>query len=233
MAFTNSLIGYATTTIPFGVAGSVSATSTVFGSTGGASPVAGKAAASSAAFASVGGGSIYSPSPVGYVSNTLTVPVSGAYPVWGNPVTAATTVFGALPSATAVPSPIGFAVGSLSNPGSQAPSPIGFAVGTVGGASVTVPPGQTNLEPGGTVVLTGSGGDSGGTTSWSQVSGPTASLSVAGSTVTVTCPGAALGATVVLRYAVNVAFSDVSLTVLPVTERALVGGVEVPLIIYG
>jgi hypothetical protein len=74
---------------------------------------------------------------------------------------------------------------------------------------------QLGLEPGDIVTVTGTGGDAGGASSWTQVSGPTVQLTVAGAVATFRAPpNIDPGAIVVLRYTVNGAYDDISITVL-------------------
>lgn len=96
---------------------------------------------------------------------------------------------------------------------------------------------QSNLEPWATVTLTGTDADSDGTVVtrvWRQISGTTVTLTGTGTTRTYTAPATLAGATLVFGYQVTddlggVSVEDtVSHTILAVTERAVVGGVEVP-----
>ncbi|MFZ1812572.1 MAG: polysaccharide lyase [Candidatus Saccharimonadales bacterium] len=95
-----------------------------------------------------------------------------------------------------------------------------------------------NIEPYTTVTLTGTDADVDSTVvarTWRQVSGPAVTLSGTGATRTYTAPGAVGGATLVFGYQVTDdygAMSDESTTthtVLPVSERAVIGGLEVPI----
>lgn len=96
---------------------------------------------------------------------------------------------------------------------------------------VSAGPDQANIEPYTTVNLLGTDGAlSTDPRVWAQVSGPAVSdLTQGGKSATFTAPGTILGATLVFGYtAANSAQDTVSIVVLPVTERAVVGGVEVP-----
>lgn len=102
---------------------------------------------------------------------------------------------------------------------------------------------QTNVEAYTTVTIDGSGSsDSDGTIvsyNWSVLSttngAPTPTLSGSGATRTFKAPGAILGTDVTCRLNVTdddgatSSNDDVVISVLPVTERYVVGGVEVPL----
>lgn len=99
---------------------------------------------------------------------------------------------------------------------------------------------QTGIEPYSTVALEGHGSDSDGTIasySWSHISGPSttgALSSTSAANPTYKAPGTIAGATDVWRLTVtdNSALTgtdDVSITVLPVTERAVIAGAEVPM----
>lgn len=98
---------------------------------------------------------------------------------------------------------------------------------------------QTNLEPYTVVTLTGTDNDSDGTVvtrTWTQVSGsPTVTLSGSGATRTYLAPGTISGTTLTFGYQVTDNDGASSLqdtvnnTILPVTERAVIGGVEVPI----
>lgn len=98
----------------------------------------------------------------------------------------------------------------------------------------------TNIEPFSTVTLSGVGSiDSDGTIEnyiFTQVSGsPSVTLTPNGSVCTYTAPGTVAGTTLVFGLTVvdntdtSSAQDTVTHTVLPVTERAVVGGVEVPI----
>lgn len=96
---------------------------------------------------------------------------------------------------------------------------------------------QVDLEPWTLVALAGT--ESGGvstTKRWRQVSGPAVTLaSPTTSRTSYEAPGTLAGGTVVFGYVVTggngipSTEATVAHTVLPVTERAVVGGVEVPL----
>lgn len=93
------------------------------------------------------------------------------------------------------------------------------------------------IEPWTTQGVSGVDSDSDGTVvsrSWRQVSGPTVTLVGTGATRTYIAPGTIHGATLVFGYTVTdnngqvSVESEVTHTVQPVTERAVIGGVEVP-----
>lgn len=86
-------------------------------------------------------------------------------------------------------------------------------------------PDQT-VEPWSTVTLTGTGS---GTGVWSQTGGLTATLTGSGSARAFTAPPSIAGGVLVFRHTVGAVNDEMAVTVLPVTERAVVGGVEVPL----
>lgn len=95
----------------------------------------------------------------------------------------------------------------------------------------------TNIEPYTTQTLTGSDNDSDGTVAtrtWRQISGPAVSLAGTGATRTYKAPGTITGATLVFGYTVTDNIGDASVeatvshTILFATERAVVGGVQVP-----
>jgi hypothetical protein len=99
---------------------------------------------------------------------------------------------------------------------------------------------QATVDPYKTVTLTGSGTDSDGTIAsyaWSKVSGPTplsALSSTSAAAPTYFAAGSLAGFTDVWRLTVTdnggaTATDDVAITVLPVNERAIIGGVEVPM----
>ncbi len=135
-SYTQSLIGYTTTTIPFAVTGTVAGTSAVFGSVsmatlsgtvpavsgangsvGGAFPVTGQAPAVGSAFGSVvSSSSLYNPSAVGYATTTLNDPTV-AYAVAGK-AAGSSGVFGSAGNSVYHASQIGFATGALYPPGS-------------------------------------------------------------------------------------------------------------------
>jgi hypothetical protein len=97
--------------------------------------------------------------------------------------------------------------------------------------------GQNSVEPWSTVNLIGTDADADGTVAsrtWRQISGTAVTLTASGSTATYTAPASTAGDTLVFGYqatdnngAVS-AESIVTHTVLPATERAVIGGVEVP-----
>ena len=105
--------------------------------------------------------------------------------------------------------------------------------------SANAGPDQTNLEPWSTVTLTGAAStDADGTVAsyaWRQISGTSVTLSGTGATRTYTAPATIAGDTQVFGLTVtdNLGATStedtVSCTVLPVTERAVIGGVEVPM----
>lgn len=96
---------------------------------------------------------------------------------------------------------------------------------------------QVDLEPWSVIALAGT--ESGGTSTsraWRQVSGPTVTLTgTSTARVSYEAPGTLAGGTVVFGYTVTGSNgvpsteATVTHTVLPATERAVVGGVEVPL----
>lgn len=93
------------------------------------------------------------------------------------------------------------------------------------------------VEPWTTVTLTGTDTDTENnvtTRAWSQVSGTAVTLSGSGATITFPAPPSIAGSTLTFRYTATDSGSlsgtdDVVITVLPVTERAVIGGVEVPM----
>lgn len=109
------------------------------------------------------------------------------------------------------------------------------------GASNTAPTAnagldQTGVEPWNPVVLTGSDSDSDGTVTgraWAQTAGsPTVTLTGSGASRTFTAPGTVAGTTLTFTYTVTdsggaTASDPMTVTVLPATERAVIGGVEV------
>jgi hypothetical protein len=97
---------------------------------------------------------------------------------------------------------------------------------------------QVDIEPYTTVTLSGSDSDSDGTVvtrTWAQTAGTSVALSGASTaTATFTAPGTIAGETLTFSYTVeddggDDATDSCSVTVLPVTERAAIGGVEVPM----
>lgn len=98
-------------------------------------------------------------------------------------------------------------------------------------------PDQADIEPYTTVSLSGTDSDSDGTVvtrTWRQISGTSVSLSGSGASRTYTAPGTIAGDTLVFGYKVtdndgtDSLEDTVSHTILPVTERAAIGGSEVP-----
>lgn len=90
-------------------------------------------------------------------------------------------------------------------------------------------PDVTGIEPGSVVTLTGNG-----TGTWDQVSGPAVIFSPDpnSSVRQYLGPMTLAGTTLVFRYTASGGSTDTTThTVLPVTERAAIGGVEVPMII--
>lgn len=79
---------------------------------------------------------------------------------------------------------------------------------------------QVDIEPYSTVTLTGSG-----TGTWSQTDGTTVTLDDDGATATFEAPGTIASETLTFDYGGDTC----DVTVLPVTERQVLGGVEVPL----
>jgi hypothetical protein len=97
---------------------------------------------------------------------------------------------------------------------------------------------QSSIEPWSTVNLIGTDSDGDGTVvtrTWRQVSGtPAVTLSGTGTTRTYTAPATIAGTDLVFGYQVTddvgalSAESSTTHTILPVTERAVIGGAEVP-----
>lgn len=96
---------------------------------------------------------------------------------------------------------------------------------------------QAGIEPFTTVTLTGSDGDTDGTVVtrvWRQVSGTSVTLTGSGTTRTYSAPGTISGASLVFGYKVtdnaglDSSESTVTHTIQAATERAVMGGVEVP-----
>jgi hypothetical protein len=122
------------------------------------------------------------------------------------------------------------------DPGKTSYIPIGATTNQTpsshAGASVA------NIEPYSTQTLTGTDNDTDGTIvtrTWRQVSGsPAVSLSGSGATRTYTTPGTLNGTSLVFGYTVTDNDGDtspeatVTHAILPVTERVVAGGVEVP-----
>lgn len=117
-------------------------------------------------------------------------------------------------------------------------------VGPVGAAANTDPivsagPDQPDVEPWGSdVALVGTYTDAEGgtvTQTWAQTSGtPTVTLAGTGATRTFAPPPTIAGATLGFTYSVTdsggaTGTDTTTVTVLPVTERAVIGGVEVPM----
>lgn len=102
---------------------------------------------------------------------------------------------------------------------------------------------QSQLEPWTTVTLSGTDASSGGTIAsrlWAQTSGtPTVAITGASTaTATFTAPGTLAGTSLTFSYTVTdnasqTASSSTTTAFLPVTERAVLGGVEVPMQIRG
>lgn len=100
-------------------------------------------------------------------------------------------------------------------------------------------PDQSNIEPWSTVLLDGSASsDSDGTVAsyaWTQTAGTTVTLTGSGATRTYTAPGTLAGETETFSLTVtdnggaSSTADTVNISVLPVTERAVIGGVEVPM----
>lgn len=100
-------------------------------------------------------------------------------------------------------------------------------------------PDQSNVEPWATVLLDGSASsDSDGTIAsyaWTQTAGTTVTLTGSGATRTYIAPGTIAGETETFSLTVTdnggaTSTADtVNIAVLPVTERAVIGGVEVPM----
>lgn len=96
---------------------------------------------------------------------------------------------------------------------------------------------QANIEPWGTVTLTGVATDSDGTiasTSWTQISGQTVTLSGSGLTRTFTAPATLDGVTLGFRFSATdnlgvASTDDVTATILPATEFHRQGNVWVPI----
>lgn len=97
-------------------------------------------------------------------------------------------------------------------------------------------PDQT-VEPWSTVTLTGTDTDDENnvaTRAWTVVSGAPTNFAPSGANCTFTAPPSIAGSTVTLRYTVTDSSGatdsdDAAVTVLPVTERAVINGVEVPM----
>ncbi len=96
---------------------------------------------------------------------------------------------------------------------------------------------QSNIEPYTTISLVGTDSDTDGTVvtrTWRQISGTTVTLSGTGANRTYTAPGTLAGTTLVFGYKVtddggaDSVEDTVSHVVLFASERAVVGGVEVP-----
>lgn len=96
----------------------------------------------------------------------------------------------------------------------------------------------SNIEPYSTQTLSGSDDDSDGTIvtrTWRQISGTAVQLVGSGANRTYAAPGTIAGVSLTFGYSVtdnsgaNSAESVVTHSILPVTERAVIGGVEVPM----
>lgn len=93
---------------------------------------------------------------------------------------------------------------------------------------------QTGIEPYTTVNVAGTDNATGSPTRvWSQTAGSTVSVQQSGKTAYFTAPGTLGGTTVTLKYTVGTTADSVDITVLAVTERAVVNGAEVPMQIIG
>lgn len=121
----------------------------------------------------------------------------------------------------------------------QTTAPIGPYVSTNVPPTANAGSNQTNLEPYKVVTLSGTDSDSDGTVvsrQWRQISGsPSVSLQNATSaTATYTAPGTISGTTLTFGYTVTdnggtaSTESTVTNTIYPATERAVIGGAEVP-----
>lgn len=98
---------------------------------------------------------------------------------------------------------------------------------------------QSNVEPWSVVTLSGaSSSDSDGTVTgytWTQIAGTAVTLSGSGASRTFTAPGSLAGTSLTFRLTVTdddaatSAADDVTVSVLAATERAVIGGVEVPM----
>lgn len=103
--------------------------------------------------------------------------------------------------------------------------------------TVSAGPDQTNVEPWATVTLTATASDPDGTTptvSWAQTAGsPAVTLAGTGASRTFEAPGTLAGTTLTFTATASdgslTASDPMTVTVLPVTERAAIGGVEVPM----
>lgn len=82
------------------------------------------------------------------------------------------------------------------------------------------------VEPGSAVTLVGT--PTAGT--WTQTAGPTVSFAGSGATVSYVAPIALAAQTLTFVYTVGTLSASTNHTVLPVTERIVVGGVEVPVL---
>jgi hypothetical protein len=110
--------------------------------------------------------------------------------------------------------------------------------GTPGSVTCSAGTNQVGVEPWTAVTLAGTDADTGGTITtraWTQTAGATVTLSGASTaTATYTAPATIAGDTATFQYKVTdstaaSATSTVQVTTLPVTERAVIGGVEVPM----
>lgn len=120
-----------------------------------------------------------------------------------------------------------------------ATAPIGVYVASSQPPTASVGPSQTNVEPYTVVLLSGTDSDSDGTVvsrQWRQVSGsPLVAITNATSaTASYTAPGTIAGTSLIFGYTVtdndnlDSVEATTTHTILPATERAVVGGAEVP-----
>jgi len=107
------------------------------------------------------------------------------------------------------------------------------------GPTASAGPDQSNIEAYGSVQLAGSGSDPDGSIasySWNHISGASSNAALSSTTTaspSYTAPGTLAGSTDVWRLTVTdnqgaTDTDDISVTVLPARERAVIGGVEVP-----
>jgi hypothetical protein len=93
------------------------------------------------------------------------------------------------------------------------------------------------VEPWNTVTLTGIDSDSDGTVvtrGWTQTGGSAVTINGSGATVTFSAPATIAGTTLTFQYSATdngglTSTDTMTVTVLPVTERAVINGVEVPM----